>query len=66
MLPLVALLTIIPCAAMIVTLSTTTHLLFLVWLILGVIVYFAYSMHHSALHKGPQGKAEEVSEPTAP
>ena len=61
-LPLVALLTIIPCAAMIVTLSTTTHLLFVVWLLIGIAIYFAYSMHHSVLHKGPEGKVPETPE----
>jgi APA family basic amino acid/polyamine antiporter len=37
------------CGALMGFLPTLTWLRFVVWLVLGLIVYFVYSMHHSHL-----------------
>ena len=52
-LPIVALTTIVSCAAMMYNLSADTWKYFGIWTILGFIVYFGYSIHNSHLHKGP-------------
>jgi APA family basic amino acid/polyamine antiporter len=54
-LPVVALITIIACGGMMLSLSLVTWALFALWLLVGVGVYFAYSIHHSKLdrHVGP-------------
>jgi APA family basic amino acid/polyamine antiporter len=48
-LPLMAVLTIVPCAAMMAKLQPTTWQLFSVWLALGVTYYFLYGIRHSQL-----------------
>ena len=52
-LPLVALTTIISCAAMMLNLSADTWKYFGIWTVIGFAVYFGYSIHHSHLHKAP-------------
>jgi APA family basic amino acid/polyamine antiporter len=55
LLPVVALITIISCGGMMLSLSLITWALFAIWLLVGVAIYFAYSVHHSKLerHVGP-------------
>ncbi len=53
--PVVPALCIISCGALILMLPTLTHLRFVIWLALGLIVYFAYSRHHSRLHENTSG-----------
>ncbi|PZR26950.1 MAG: amino acid permease [Citrobacter freundii] len=50
--PIVPILGIIICAGMIVALDAQTLTVALVWMVLGLIVYFAYSRHNSKLRKG--------------
>ncbi|MBN8876106.1 MAG: amino acid permease [Chitinophagaceae bacterium] len=50
--PLVPILGILVCAGMIVALDSQTLKVAFGWMILGLIVYFAYSRHHSKLKKG--------------
>lgn len=50
--PIVPILGIIICAGMIVALDAQTLTVALVWMVIGLIVYFAYSRHHSKLKKG--------------
>jgi len=50
--PLVPILGILVCAGMIVALDAQTLKVAFGWMILGLIVYFAYSRHHSKLKKG--------------
>lgn len=47
--PLVPILGIIVCSAMIISLDHTTQLVAFLWMLLGLIIYFAYSKHHSNL-----------------
>jgi APA family basic amino acid/polyamine antiporter len=47
--PLVPILGVIVCAAMIVGLDTATQITALVWMIIGLIIYFAYSKNNSKL-----------------
>jgi APA family basic amino acid/polyamine antiporter len=49
--PLFPVLGMLSCSALMAFLPALTWLRFLVWLVLGLIVYFAYSMHHSKLAK---------------
>lgn len=50
-LPVVAVVGVIVCGYLIYALSTLTHLLFLGWMVLGLIIYFAYSIKHSMCSK---------------
>jgi basic amino acid/polyamine antiporter, APA family len=50
-LPLVAVLGILTCGAMIFGLGWTNWLRLLVWLAVGLILYFAYGMKHSKLDR---------------
>jgi APA family basic amino acid/polyamine antiporter len=49
--PLFPLLGMLSCGALMAFLPGITWLRFMVWLIIGLIVYFTYSMHHSKLTK---------------
>lgn len=49
--PLIPVLGILSCGALIGFLPMETLWRFLVWLVIGVVVYFAYSVHHSKLRK---------------
>ena len=40
---------ILSCGALIAFLPAVTHLRFVIWLLLGVVIYFCYSMRHSKL-----------------
>ncbi|MEB3285502.1 MAG: amino acid permease [Candidatus Sericytochromatia bacterium] len=57
-LPLVAGFAIVSCGAMMLKLSATTWMLFAVWTVLGIIVYFAYSLRHSALQQASETSPE--------
>ncbi len=50
--PLVPILGIIVCTAMIVSLSVTTLLSAFVWMLVGLVIYFVYSKANSKLQKG--------------
>jgi len=50
--PLVPILGVLICSALIFSLDTITLLSAFAWLIMGLVVYFAYSRHHSVLRKG--------------
>lgn len=47
--PLVPILGILVCSAMIISLERETQVVALLWMILGLLVYFGYSKHHSHL-----------------
>lgn len=53
--PAVPLLAIFSCAYLIVALPTVTHLRFVVWLLIGLVVYFAYGSRRT----GRKGEARE-------
>ena len=48
-LPVIATIGIIVCGYLIYALSTLTHILFVVWMVLGFIIYVAYSRKHSVI-----------------
>lgn len=52
-LPIIAPIGIIVCFYLIYELSSLTHILFISWLVLGLIVYYVYSRNHSLLNKAP-------------
>jgi APA family basic amino acid/polyamine antiporter len=47
--PIVPALGVIVCAAMIIGLDRATQITALVWMVIGLIIYFAYSKDHSKL-----------------
>ncbi len=49
MVPVVPILGMIVCSAMIISLDHTTQLVAFLWMVLGLIIYFAYSKNHSNL-----------------
>jgi APA family basic amino acid/polyamine antiporter len=49
--PLFPVLGMLSCGALMAFLPALTWLRFILWLVLGLIIYFAYSMHHSKLAK---------------
>ena len=49
MVPLVPVLCILSCGLLILALPTITHLRFVIWLALGLVVYFAYGRKHSRI-----------------
>lgn len=51
--PLVPILAVIACLWLMINLSVETWLRFVVWMAIGVVIYFAYSRHHSVLRKQP-------------
>jgi len=48
--PLVPILGMIICAAMIVSLETRTQIVALIWMVLGLVIYFGYSKKNSKLN----------------
>ncbi len=50
--PLIPLLTIVFCGYLILALPTVTHLRFVIWLLIGLVVYFAYAHRRSVLAEG--------------
>ena len=57
--PFTPLITLIACIALLITLRTITWIGFLVWLCIGLVVYFTYGMHHSALQQNQNKEAEK-------
>jgi APA family basic amino acid/polyamine antiporter len=43
--------------ALMLTLHLVTWEVFLIWLVLGLVVYFTYSQYHSRVQLAAQGKA---------
>ncbi|MCG8916143.1 amino acid permease [Actinokineospora sp. PR83] len=53
--PVVPVLAILACAWLMLNLTVLTWLRFVVWMALGVVIYFVYSRRHSVLGKDPEG-----------
>jgi APA family basic amino acid/polyamine antiporter len=49
--PVIPLLGVASCIFLMTGLPGITWIRFIAWLIIGLIIYFSYSMHHSLLHK---------------
>ena len=56
-LPYVPVLGILACLYLIAGLPGSTQLRLVIWLLLGFIIYFGYSRHHSKLHKSSQASS---------
>ncbi|HEY1044561.1 MAG TPA: amino acid permease [Telluria sp.] len=52
--PLVPILAIVFCFALMTFLSKTTWIAFGIWLVLGLVIYFAYARHRAVLHTATQ------------
>ena len=50
--PVVPILGILVCTAMIISLDTTTQVVALIWMVIGLLIYFSYSRFHSKLKPG--------------
>jgi len=50
--PVIPVLAIVFCGALMIFLSAVTWIAFTVWLLIGLVVYFTYARHHSLLNKG--------------
>jgi APA family basic amino acid/polyamine antiporter len=61
MAPLVAILGIITCGAMIYGLGWTNWLRLIVWLLIGFVIYFAYGKSHSRISAPPPEMPEGIS-----
>jgi basic amino acid/polyamine antiporter, APA family len=59
--PLVAILGIITCGAMIYGLGWTNWLRLIVWLAIGLVIYFAYGKNHSRINAPPPEMPEGIS-----
>ena len=54
--PLIPVLGILSCGALMSFLPTTTWIRFLVWILIGIVVYFSYSIHKSKLNREHKAK----------
>jgi APA family basic amino acid/polyamine antiporter len=64
MVPLFPILGVIFCAALMLSLPILTWIRFFVWLVLGLLIYFLYSVRHSRLRQGiDTGETENIFPP---
>ena len=61
MVPLVPILGVINCFGMMVFLPKDTWIRLVIWMALGIIIYFTYSRHHSKLGKRRVGRSTAQS-----
>ncbi|HZD43768.1 MAG TPA: amino acid permease [Methanomicrobiales archaeon] len=55
------------CAYLIIALPTITHLRFIIWLLVGLVIYYFYGIHHSCLLNPPvPGKTSPCEESPPP
>jgi hypothetical protein len=54
--PVVPILAVASCLFLMVNLAALTWIAFVVWVGIGIVIYFAYSRHHSRLAHAPHGK----------
>lgn len=55
--PLLSVLGVLSCGALIMFLPAVTHMRFMLWLAAGLVIYFGYSIHNSKLARGPVAAA---------
>jgi APA family basic amino acid/polyamine antiporter len=64
MVPLLPILGVLMCAALMLSLPILTWLRFFVWLAIGMVIYFMYSVRHSRLRHGvDEGPTEDILPP---
>jgi APA family basic amino acid/polyamine antiporter len=61
--PLVPILGILCCVGLMLTLPGDTWLRLLVWLVIGFMIYFGYSRHHSVLQRERQAAGKPIRDP---
>jgi APA family basic amino acid/polyamine antiporter len=62
--PLFPILGVVFCIALMLSLPVLTWIRFFVWLIIGLVIYFLYSVHHSRLRHGVnEGPTEDIVPP---
>ena len=64
--PLVPILGIVVCVAMMAGLPADTWIRLIVWLAIGLVIYFVYSRHHSVLQRTGHAAHGRIQEPPAP
>jgi len=64
MVPLVPILAILFSSLLIISLSYWTQLRLIVWLIIGLVIYFGYGQKHSKVQLGRSAPAEPKPTPT--
>jgi APA family basic amino acid/polyamine antiporter len=52
--PLLPILSIITCVLLMASLTLENWIRFFVWMIIGLVIYFAYSRHRSTLNPAPR------------
>ena len=62
-LPIVATLAVVSCLWLMINLTVETWIRFIGWMVLGVIIYFAYSRRNSVLGKRERGEESSVDGP---
>ena len=64
MVPLLPILGVLMCMALMLSLPILTWLRFFVWLAIGMVIYFLYSVRHSRLRHGvDEGPTEDIVPP---
>jgi APA family basic amino acid/polyamine antiporter len=67
MVPVFPLLGVLFCAVLMLSLPILTWIRFFVWLALGMLIYFLYSVRHSRLRQGiDTGETENIFPPIEP
>jgi APA family basic amino acid/polyamine antiporter len=64
--PVVPLLSILCCLVLMASLPVETWVRFLVWLIIGLTIYFGYSRHRSEFGRSPRESVALVNTPVGP
>jgi APA family basic amino acid/polyamine antiporter len=65
--PIFPILGIILCGALMLSLPIETWVRFFVWLVIGLVIYFLYSVRHSKLRRGiDTGETENTLPPIGP
>jgi basic amino acid/polyamine antiporter, APA family len=64
-LPVVATLAVISCLWLMLNLSAETWLRFILWMVIGVVIYFAYSRRNSVLGRRERGEEASVTSTTS-
>jgi APA family basic amino acid/polyamine antiporter len=65
-LPVVATLAVITCLWLMINLTAGTWIRFIVWMVIGIVIYFAYSRSHSVLGRRERGEEHPAARPTQP
>ncbi|MHC1559439.1 amino acid permease [Actinomycetospora sp. C-140] len=65
-LPIVAVLAVISCLWLMINLTAETWIRFIVWMLIGAVIYFAYGKSHSVVGRRERGLESPAATPTQP